>query len=356
MSAPDLQRALEIAHYARRHRGTTFVAAMSQGVSVADLLLDLKLLAAYGLPGVVVAPPEANALAHQARQEGLPVAVETARLDVLRAGLAVGQVPMVLVDEPEEVAAELARGLQARRLMLIRAHHPALADEPESQGHLTRAEAARRGQGVGPAAQQWRDVVAMLDTGIAGVVLLPGRTGCLFEELFTHDGGGVLVGDAAVEALREATLADAADIHLLLKAEMTTGVVRPVSERQIAATAHEHLVYTIDGLVVGTARLAPWGDWAEMSRFATLPRYRGRGRARVLGEALIARAAESGCTDLFALSIDHRMWRFFESLGLEAIDRHALPAAWQAGYDFSRPSRAFHRCLRSSAEPSGGRA
>jgi N-acetylglutamate synthase-like GNAT family acetyltransferase len=355
MSAPDLQRALEIAHYARRHRGTTFVAAVAEGVSVADLLLDLKLLAAYGLPGVVVAPPEALALARQARQEGLPVAVEIARLDVLSAGLANGQVPVVLASKPEEVAAELARGLSARRLMLIRSHHPALAADPESQGHLTRAEAERRGAGDGPGADQWRQVVAMLDLGIPGVVLLPGRTGCLFEELFTHDGAGVLVGDAAVETVRPATLADAADIHLLLKAEMTTGVVRPVSERQIAATTHEHLVYTIDGLVVGTARLAPWGDWAEMSRFATLPRYRGRGRARVLGEALIARAAESGCTDLFALSIDHRMWRFFESLGLEAIERQALPMAWQVGYDFNRPSRAFHRCLKPPPGP-GDRA
>ncbi|MCA9525160.1 MAG: GNAT family N-acetyltransferase, partial [Myxococcales bacterium] len=144
---------------------------------------------------------------------------------------------------------------------------------------------------------------------------------------------------------REATLADAADLHLLLKAEMARGVVKPVSDRQIAATAHEHLVITIDGLVVGTARLAPYGTWAEMSRFATLPRYRGRGRARTLGLALIERARQLGFADLFALSVDARMWRFFESLGLEAIEREALPASWQAGYDFARPSRAFHRRL-----------
>jgi len=344
MSAPDLQRALEFAHYARRHRGTTFVAAVAEGVSVAELLLDLKLLAAYGLPGVVVALPTATDLARQARQEGLPVAVvEAHRVDALRAALAMGEVPVVPADDPQAVAGALAVALQARRLLLIQPEDR-VADRA-ARGHLTRSEAVDRGAGGRPDALEWRAVVELLDRGIPGVVLLPGRPGCLFEELFTHDGAGVLVGDPAVEAVRTATLADAADIHLLLKAEMAVGVVRPVSERQIAATAQQHLVYTIDGFVVCTARLAPWGAWAEMSRFATLPRYRGRGRARVLGEALIALAQRTGCSDLFALSIDDRMWRFFESLGLAPIERERLPAAWQAGYDFNRPSRAFHLAL-----------
>ncbi|MEZ4464616.1 MAG: hypothetical protein R3F43_08970 [bacterium] len=39
------------------------------------------------------------------------------------------------------------------------------------------------------------------------------------------------------------------------------------------------------------------------------------------------------------------MWRFFECWGWRPSSERALPAAWQHGYDFSRPSRAFYRRL-----------
>lgn len=146
-----------------------------------------------------------------------------------------------------------------------------------------------------------------------------------------------------VVGLRPATLADAPAIYPLLEAEVALGLIRPVEADEVARTAHQHLVWTVDGAVVGTVRLAPYGRWAEFSRFAMHPGYRGRGWARLLGSAVIEWAAELGYAELFALSIDPRMWRFFESLGFCAIEREALPAAWQAGYDFGRPSRAFHR-------------
>ncbi|MEZ4464617.1 MAG: hypothetical protein R3F43_08975 [bacterium] len=158
MSHLDLRQALEFAHYARLHRGTTFVAALGAGVAMADLLLDLKLLAAYGLPGVVVVPRPDAELAEAARLEGLPIVrVEASRPGSLRSALAMGQVPVVPVDpadgdeglEVEVVATRLAVELAARRLLLIRSTHPALSDELEDgpPGPATRCSSAVTSRG-----------------------------------------------------------------------------------------------------------------------------------------------------------------------------------------------------------------
>lgn len=361
MTAPAciaaLRRALEIAHFARRLRGTRFVVALGTAVPLARLLLDVRLVAAYDLLGVIVTRRSAvdEGSLDALIAEGVPLATCPADPAAVRAALETGRLPVVLVDAPaspslglvERVAASLAAALGARRLLCIRAH--AALDAVPRSAHLTTAEAdSQIGAAAGIARTEWQFAVDCLRTAIAGVVFLPATPGCLFEELFTHHGAGVLIGDPSAERIRPATAADAADIGLLLKAEMQRGVVRAADDREIARTAHQHLVYTMDDLIVGTARLAPHGEWAEMSRFATLPRYRGRGRARMLGEALIDQARVLGYQHLFALSIDARMWSFFESLGFEGIERSALPLSWQAGYDLSRPSRAFHREVGSA--------
>lgn len=359
----DLQRALELAHYAARNRGALHVAVLGGTVTVADLQLDLRLLGAYGLRCVVVGRWHGGAardLVALARRQGFPLELvdgDDELAFVLRAAVRAmdaGRVPIILLPErgggkgrptAEGLGREIAVSLGARRLLLVSSTAQAILGD-EERPHLTRDEAAALAEaGPDERSRAWRSILEVIDAGVPGVVVLEGRPGVVFEELFTHVGAGVLVGGPLVEEVRRATLADAADISLLLRAEMERGVVRPVTEEALLATVEEHLVYAIDGFVVGTARLAPYGPWAELSRFATLPRYRGRGRARRLGLALIDRGIELGYSDLFALSIDERMWRFFESLGFEACARESLPETWQRGYDFTRPSRAFHRRL-----------
>jgi len=337
----DLQRALELAHYASRHRGRLHVAVLETGLRVSDFLLDLKLLAAYGLDAIVVAVEDDGARARldEARREGVRLAIIDDRAGdpaPSRAAVEARETAVVLVPaDPVERAAALAMALGARRLLLL-AVDPARTARGRPRPHLTAAEARSAGAHAALAAR-------LVDGGVPGVVLLDAAPGVLFEELFTHHGAGVLIGDALPEAIRPADFHDVADVYLLLQAEMGRGHMLPVDERAVARTIHEHLVHTIDGLVVGTARLAPCGDWAELSRFAARPRYRGRGRARALGEALIARGADLGFAHLFALSVDPRMWAFFESLGFEACPREVLPERWRTGYDFARPSRGFRR-------------
>ncbi len=355
-SIHEMQRALELAHYARRHRGQRFVVALGGDLEVGDFLFDLKLLTAYGLDCVVVLRAQAGRAAVELAEgvaEGVPwecIAASTPGLaEVVAASLAAGKRPMVLAPDPsgqglapaKQVAAELAAHLGARRLILLLDPAAAALDAPP---HLGLAEARARSTSH----PLWPWVAEQLGRG-TNVVLLPGRSGAVFEELFTHAGCGVLIGEAVLEEIRPATLADSADVWLMLKSDMDRGLIRGVEERTVRATIQQHLVYTIDGLVVGTARLVPHEDEAELSRFATLPRYRGRGRARELGLALIEQARQRGHQRVFALSIGPRMWSFFESLGLQACARETLPASWAEGYDFERPSRAYAAALASSA-------
>lgn len=327
-----LQEALEIAHYARRHRGRRFVVLLDERIDPADLFLDHRFTttveAQLYLVTLSTQPPPAPWRAIDLRE-----ALENPEgFDPLREGL--------LLHSPRGEAAteaiELAKRLGASRLMFVSHHLPSALGQ---RLHFLLPEVRALLPAPAPPLGRLFDLAA---SGLPVVLLSPGA-GCVFEELFTHHGAGVLLGDPVQEEIRPAQLCDTADVFLLLRAEMARGTVRPVHEAEVSQSVTEHLVYTIDDIVVGTARLAPYGDWAELSRFATLPRYRGRGRARQLGWALIDHARALGFSDLFALSIDERMWGFFLSLGFELIDRKKLPTAWQEGYNFARPSRAFHR-------------
>jgi amino-acid N-acetyltransferase len=346
------------------------VVVLGGTVTVAHLQLDLRLLGAYGMRTVVVGHWQGGAtrdLVSLARRQGFPLELLDGDdepeyvLAAVSRTLGAGHVPVVLVpDAPSgrrrrtalEVGRQMATTLKARRVLFVTSDAQRLLGG-DSRPHLTPEEAAERAHhATDPTdAASWAFVLEILSAGVPGVVVLEGHPGVVFEELFTHQGAGVLIGGGLGEEVRRASLADAADISLLLRAEMERGVVRPVSEEELLATVDQHLVYAIDGVVIGTARLAPYGRWAELSRFATLPRHRGRGRARKLGLALIDWGRTLGYSDLFALSIDERMWRFFESLDFVAVDREALPEAWRRAYDFSRPSRAFHRSL--SDAPAG---
>ncbi|MCH8077986.1 MAG: amino-acid N-acetyltransferase, partial [SAR324 cluster bacterium] len=78
---------------------------------------------------------------------------------------------------------------------------------------------------------------------------------------------------------------------------------------------------------------------------STLPRYRGKGRARELARQLIAEAGAQGYRGVFALSVDERMWEFFLSLGFQRVARESLPEGWRRQYDMNRDSRAFRMKL-----------
>ncbi|MDH4248517.1 MAG: GNAT family N-acetyltransferase [Deltaproteobacteria bacterium] len=372
--AKELFRALEFAHYAERFRDRVFVMALPGHAMFSELLLDFKVLEGYHIQLVLVTPDPDFALEEEIRQanrrgsrfhlslltemmgEGKGAALD---YDRLRAMLAERRTPVIahhLTTEARGVpgaqsnalAAQVAKALNAQKIFLT---HPltgqlrsllprshTLASELQStldalDGDLRALEPTLR------------FIKTQLDEGLPDVVLVEGRAGELFQEVFTHDGAGLLFNQARTALVRPAVLKDVTDVALLLRPEIESGRILPVTEAQIESTLPDYLVYEIDGLLVGLARLKPYGQWAELSQFSTLSRYRGKGRARELALSLIETARTRGFARVFALSVDARMWDFFTALGFNPIPREELPEAWRCKYDFNRPSRAFAKVL-----------
>lgn len=384
----EMFRALEFAHYAERFRGKTFVIAMPVGVSFAELLMDFKVFAGYHIGlALVTADPEfaLEKAISKANQRGARFELsivtdliyrrETGELtldfDRIRQSLSQGKTPVIAYcggpgEEPPGteaglepvygLAAAVSERLNPRKLFLVHALAGALkqilprvsAQKSELEELSQRLEEAHRTEG----AALFTFIRECLESGIPDVVLIEGLSGELFGEVFTHDGAGVLINATTRSGIRPASIKDITDIALLLRPEIEAGRILPRDENAIEANIDKYWIYEIDGMGVGLACLKDFGEVAELSQFSTLPRYRGKGRAKDLARFLTDQARERGYSSVFALSIDDRMWEFFVSLGFERVARESLPEAWKKHYDMRRKSRAFRLDLsRSAAKP-----
>ncbi len=180
------------------------------------------------------------------------------------------------------------------------------------------------------------------------IVLLEGKSGCLFQEIFTHRGIGTLLTSSYPNLIRKAGLSDVMDIALLMKPYVQSGVILPVTEDDLAADITNYHVYTVNNSIVAAAKLTEYAESAEMAKFCTLPRYQGKGRAQELAESLIETAKNRGKKSLFALSIDPRMFDFFDNLGFSECSHKDLPESWRKNYDLTRPSRAYRLLISNS--------
>ena len=167
------------------------------------------------------------------------------------------------------------------------------------------------------------------------------KSGNLFIEIFTHQGSGVLVTQNLNQEIRRAGKTDVMDISLLMKPYIQKKSILPVTLDELATKVDEYFVAFINDELVGAARLKPWGTSFELSKFITLPRYRGKGIAKSLCENLIKEAKSTGIKELFALSIEPKMIEFFLGFGFEAVEKSLLPSEWQKGYDQKRNSTAL---------------
>ena len=175
--------------------------------------------------------------------------------------------------------------------------------------------------------------------------LLSGGSGELFTEVFTHRGSGTLFTNVYSNLIRRAELSDVLEIFRLMKPYLDSGAMRPITEDEVAASINNYQVYIVNDSIVASAQLVRYGMAGEIAKFATLPRYQGKGRARELAKSLMRTAQEQEMEFVFSLSSSKKMWRFFDSLGFKEIPREKLPEEWKAQYDFTRISKAFLREL-----------
>ena len=341
MDADDLIQAISFAHYAERFRDKLFVIGLTRNSSIRDLLLDLKVLSAYGIRVVILVPsvdlekPIQLSNTHGTRfklfqaQESEDAEgrtqVHVDLLEVQRSSFA-GETPVIGAPTDvdfsvtEQLCVDLSVGLNAHKVLLVSQTSDQI-EEVFSRSRVTLSELddfvdRMRESEVAQFTPRLEGVRRLLEGGVHDVAFIIGKQ----------------VGDVT-------------DVGIFIRRESRKGRLLPVDENDIAADIGSFWLCEVDAQLVALMRLKRYGTWAELGAATSLSRERGRRRAGALSMRLLEEAQKEGLKAVFVLGKDPRMERTFGALGFEEIDRAELPAEWQDGYDMSRPSRAFIKYL-----------
>jgi amino-acid N-acetyltransferase len=175
-------------------------------------------------------------------------------------------------------------------------------------------------------------------SGVSRTHFLPcNRDGVLLEELFTHDGVGMMLAASDIENLREATQDDVGGILQLTLPLEAEGVLaargQDVIERDIARfSVIEH-----DKVLFGCAALFPFANGVgELACLVVDPDSQGSGDGERLLKRIEARAKREGITSLFVLTTRTEHW--FLKRGFVRASVDALPEERKQIYNWDRKS------------------
>lgn len=363
--------ALEIFHYSYRFQNRLFILVLTEPVDLRDIITDLRVLHSAHIQTLVVCPDHAKLLnlLQVWNHRGCPfqylskppaASLTAADIQAVKTSLDAGTIPVFSLStaagskidaaQLDRFAMHLAACLTVDKVFFLSTESGLMIDDrflshttPHELQELLKAE---RTVNIGK--DRLRFLIEESRAQGCDIVLLEGRSGCLFQEIFTHRGIGTLLTSSYPNTIRKAALADVMDISLLMKPYVRSGAILPVPEDDLAAEIDSYFVYTVNQSIVAAAKLSEYGDAAELAKFCTLPRYQGKGRAHELALQLIDTATRNGKRSIFALSVEPRMFDFFRNLGFEACCRKELPESWLKNYDLSRPSKAFRLVIPSN--------
>ena len=359
--------ALELFHYSSRFRGHLFVLVLESDVNLKEIMSDIRVIHGSHIEIILVCyrTPKLENFVEEWNKRGfefeyfknvVSTSYDAGQIDLELERAREGKVTVIdLMDDAEEkdlltldsYVLHLCNQWDVDKLFFL-SMRKGLTINGHSYSHLTTKEAESQLAGceeINITKKRFSQIVEEQKKDGCDVVFLESNSGYLFEEIFTHRGKGTLLTNDYSNEIRMGLLSDVFDISLLMKSYIKAGYILPVSEDQLAKDIDAYFVYSVNGFLVAAAKLNDYGDASELAKFCTLPRYQGRGRAKKLAHDMIEKARDSGKHYVFALSIDPRMWRFFEGLGFKECDREKLPEQWKSRYNFSRPSKAFQLLL-----------
>lgn len=175
-------------------------------------------------------------------------------------------------------------------------------------------------------------------SGVSRTHFLPcNRDGALLEELFTHDGVGMMLAASDIENLREATQDDVGGILQLTLPLEAEGVLaargQDVIERDIARfSVIEH-----DKVLFGCAALFPFPNGVgELACLVVDPNSQGSGDGERLLKRIEARAKREGINTLFVLTTRTEHW--FLKRGFVRATVDDLPDERKQIYNWDRKS------------------
>jgi amino-acid N-acetyltransferase len=361
----QMLQTLELLHYCRRFAGKLFAFVFERSQFCEELLVDLRVLHAASIRQVMFCAAEPGLLDKLElwNRSGHKFLVIEAGLDELRAAafigrlqrtLAEGCLPLVaLQDYPAEESPAQLEGVEAIMhcavcLGAVKVFFPGEETGLQLDGRFRSyptveelEHAVESGQTSNLSPARLELLLRQQSLHAVDMVLAQAKRGSIFREVFTHSGSGTLLTREYPNILRPARETDVRDIMAMMAPYIEDGSIKAVSEDALLESIPSFTVYSVNDQIVAAAALIEHGDCYELATRCTLPRYQARGRARDLVRALQNRARTDGKRALFALTVQSFVGEFFERLGFVPIEREQLPACWQEGYDFSRPSKAY---------------
>ena len=360
----QMLNALELFHYSYQFKNHLFVIALEEGAELEELMTDLRVISGARIDVLILSqggdglqnllkswsnrgyifryfkPDMATNLSLELERQ-LEDCFKTDAIPVFE--LVVETATPTPKKQFDHYAITIAEKLGADKIFFI-SSQPGLLVEGKLVSHLTPQEATpltTSSKSVNICSERLEIMIEhCYHTGLEAVIL-QGKAGNLFQEIFTHRGIGTLLSGDYPNLIRRGEIADVMNLFLMMKPHMQTKTILPMSEDNLAEEITNFYVYTVNNSIVAAARLIDFGESCELSKFCTMPRYQGRGRATQLAQKMIKSVKKRGKTAVFALSIEPKMWEFFLSLGFSEISRKELPQAWQNGYDFTRSSKGF---------------
>jgi N-acetylglutamate synthase-like GNAT family acetyltransferase len=276
-------------------------------------------------------------------------------LSQIEAALELGEMPIVVyhcltpqtsqVEAAQKLGKYVATGLKAKKIISL-SQQAQLLEDALSRTRVTYDELDNfydrlHETNMGRFEESIRFVQSLLEANIPEIAFLVAKSGLLCQEVFTHEGAGILFSKIVHSEIRQAELRDISDIAFQIRPEIESGRILPVEENTIAQNLHDFWVYEIDGQIVSVMRLKEYGDWVEIGTGSTIFRDRKFGRASELFIHLFEEAKRRGVKGIFGVGINPKMEENLIPLGFVEVQHSELPQAWQDQYDSRRPSRAF---------------
>lgn len=371
MDVSGLYRALEFSHYAERYRNSVLAIGLSLNTPFQDLVLDFKVLAAYGIKVVIMAPDPNFELGReialsnthgtnfsliQAQEPKTEGSYDlTVNISQIEAALELGEMPVVVyhcltpqtsrIEAPQKLGQFIAQHMGAKKVIFISQG----AERLEQAIRKTRILyeeldsffARLRELNLEVFIDNIKYVQQLLEQGTSEVTYLVGKSGILCDEVFTHEGAGILFSKIERSEIRQAELRDISDIVFQLRSDIEAGRILPVNENDIAENLRNFWVYEIDGQIISVMRLKEYDDWLEIATGSTLLRDRRFGRAEELFARLMEEAKSRDAKAVFGVGINPKLEKKLIPIGFKELPHNELPQSWQDQYDKSRQSRAF---------------
>ena len=181
--------------------------------------------------------------------------------------------------------------------------------------------------------------------GVSRVHFLPAnRDGALLEELFTHDGIGMMLASSDIENLREANQDDVGGILQLTSPLEDEGILAARGQDVIERDIQRFSVIEHDRVLFGCAALFPFPNGVgELACLAVDPDVQGSGDGERLLKRIEMRAKQEGIKRLFVLTTRTEHW--FLKRGFKRATVEDLPEERKQIYNWDRKSMVLTKDL-----------